>query len=143
MSLGLAVAAMGQAPKAAFTVEVPVLVLDRQGAPLLQLDQDRFQLSDNGRRQRVTGFARDARPVSLALVVDTSDRDAVAQVQRAAELVTAMVMGAAGEASLYIAGPAPARVLGPTRDADKFAEALRHLQVTPQAPLGHGAITEP
>ncbi|HWG36785.1 MAG TPA: hypothetical protein VN690_03630 [Terriglobales bacterium] len=126
-----------------FTVEIPVLVLDHQGQPLLQLDQDRFRLSDNGRPQRISGFDAEAHPVSLALVVDTSDRDAIAQAHRAAELIASMVVGALGSASLYISGPKPRRVLDSTSDHVKIADALRHLAQTPAAPQGQGMITEP
>ncbi|MGH9394968.1 MAG: hypothetical protein ACRD1E_12415 [Terriglobales bacterium] len=136
-------AACAQAPAPAFTVEIPVLVLDHQGQPLLQLDQDRFRLSDNGRPQRITAFLADARPVALAIVVDTSDRDAIAQAHRAAELIAAMVVGDLGQASIYIAGPQPRRLLDSTRDHDRLADALRHLALTPAAPLGLGRVTEP
>lgn len=126
-----------------FTVEIPVLVLDHQGQPLLQLDQDRFRLSDNGRPQRLSGFDAEAHPVALALVVDTSDRDAIAQAHRAAELIASMVVGALGSASVYISGPKPQRVLDSTSDHGKIADALRHLVQTPSAPQGQGMITEP
>ncbi|HVA62740.1 MAG TPA: hypothetical protein VNF74_03360 [Terriglobales bacterium] len=126
-----------------FAVEIPVLVLDHHGQPVLNLDRDQFRLRDDGLLQRVTAFDRAARPVSLAIVVDTTDRDALAQVKRSAELLTAMVMGAAGEASVYVSGPQPRQVLAFTHDQDKVASCLHHLKLSPTAPLGHGQVTEP
>ncbi|HXR97798.1 MAG TPA: hypothetical protein VN709_08135 [Terriglobales bacterium] len=137
---GWLLAAQTPAP---FTVEVPVLVLDRKGTPVMQLDQDLFRLTDDGRPQRLARFDREARPVSLAIVVDTSDRDAIAQMKRSAELLSAMVVGDLGEATIYSSGPSPRQVLPYTSDSNKIVNALTHLEPTPTAPLGQGLITTP
>ncbi|HUX67782.1 MAG TPA: VWA domain-containing protein [Terriglobales bacterium] len=131
------------APPPRFAVEIPVLVLDHHGQPVLNLDRDQFRLRDDGLPQRITTFDRAARPVSLAVVVDVTDRDAIAQVKRSALLLTAMVMGAAGEASVYVSGPNPRQVLPFTHDQDKVASVLQHLQLSPTPPLDHGQVTEP
>ncbi len=140
--LGRAAGLAAQAPKPP-TVTVPVLVLDRQGEPIPRLDQDSFRLSDNGRPQRLTSFAAGEQTVSVAIVVDTRDPNAVADAGRSAQLIAGMVVGAAGEASVYDNGPQPRALLGFTRDQAKLTDVLRHLQTTPQAPLGKGQITEP
>lgn len=147
--LALAAGGAAQAPQAparppaALTVTVPVLVLDKQGEPIPRLDEDSFRLTDNGRPQRLASFSASEQAVSLAIVVDTRDRDAVADAGRSAELMAGMVIGAAGEAAVYDNGPQPRQVLGFTRDQAKLTDALRHLQQSPQAPLGKGAITAP
>jgi len=146
----MVVAAAAQSPAGgakagvgAFTVDIPVLVLDKHGQPVLQLDQDLFRLSDNLRPQRIARFETAARPVSLAIVVDAHDRDALAQAKRSAVLMASMVMGAEGEASVYVAGAQPGQVLGFTADADKVEETLQHLPLSPAAPLGQGTVTQP
>lgn len=143
--LALPAAPVNAAPIPAdpFTITIPVLVLDHHGQPILQLDRDQFRLADNGRPQSITGFDRDPRPVSLAIVVDAGDRDAIAQLKRSAQLLVAMVMGDAGEASVFVSGPNPRQVLAFTHNQDQVVDALQHLEHAPVAPLGHGQVTEP
>lgn len=124
-------------------VDVPVLVLDKQGEPMDSLEQDDFRLLDDGRQQRISGFDNQPRPLSLAIVVDTSDYDAIDQAKRSAELITSMVVGAAGTASVFIPGPEPRQILGFTSDTSKISDLLRHLAKSPSAPQGQGSITEP
>lgn len=124
-------------------VEVPVLVLDKTGEPIDFLGQSDFSVYDNNRLQKLTSVDNAPRPVSLAIVVDTSDWDAIDQAHRSAQLITDMVVGAAGEASIYVPGPEPKQILPFTGDANKLSNALRHLTKTPVAPQGSGSIVEP
>lgn len=124
-------------------VDVPVLVLDKKGQPLESLSESDFAVLDNGQRQEITGFDNLPRPLSLAIVVDTSDYDAIGQAKRSAELITAMVVGAAGKASIFTPGPEPRQVLGFTQDGNKLSDTLRHLGKSPTAPQGQGSIVEP
>lgn len=126
-----------------FTVVIPVLVLDHQGQPIAGLDGDQFRLSDNGRLQRLTSFASaNTGTVTLALVVDTGDPDAVGQAQRSAGVITGMVVGDLGQTSVYIAGPDPHQVLGFTDDSIKVADVLLHLEHSPVAPQGTSPVAE-
>ncbi|HEY7855280.1 MAG TPA: VWA domain-containing protein [Terriglobales bacterium] len=124
-------------------VDVPMLVLDKQGQPMESLSQDDFNIFDNGIAQKLSAFDHDPRPLSLAIVVDTSDFDAIAQAKRSAELITNMVVGAAGVASVFTPGPEPRQLLDFTGDANKLGDVLRHLQKSPSAPQGQGSILEP
>ncbi len=124
-------------------VDVPVLVLDKQGQPLQTLGRDDFHIYDDGTLQRITGFDKSPRPVSLAIVVDTSDYDAIGQAKRAAQLICQMVVGAQGQASVFIPGPEPKQILPFTSDTNRIASTLTHLSKSPTAPQGEGSIVEP
>ena len=52
------------------TVRVPVAVLDRSGRPVLDLDRGAFRVADDGKRQAVTLFSRERRPLRIALALD-------------------------------------------------------------------------
>jgi len=54
------------------TVRVPVSVLDKAGQPLLGLETRDFRVSDDGRRQAVTLFSAERRPLRIALALDVS-----------------------------------------------------------------------
>jgi VWFA-related protein len=124
-------------------VDVPVLVLDKQGRPLESLSRDDFRVYDDGQLQRITGFDHAPRPLSLAIVVDTSEYDAIGQAKRAAELICQMVIGAQGRASIFIPGPEPKQIVPFTSDTNKLDVALTHLSKSPTPPQGEGSIVEP
>ena len=54
------------------TVRVPVSVLDKAGQPVLGLKGADFQVSDDGKRQAVTLFSAERRPLRIALALDIS-----------------------------------------------------------------------
>jgi VWFA-related protein len=54
------------------TVRVPVSVVDKGGQPVLGLDRSDFRISDDGRRQEVTLFSAERRPLRIALALDIS-----------------------------------------------------------------------
>lgn len=112
-------------------VDVPIMVLDHQGQPIENLSLDDFELHDDYQKQRLMGFDNQARPVSLAIVVDTSDRASLLQTQRAAQVIADMVVGATGEAAIFIPGPEPREVENFTTDGNAIVAALRHLKLTP------------
>ncbi|MGH9394260.1 MAG: hypothetical protein ACRD1E_08840, partial [Terriglobales bacterium] len=112
-------------------VDVPVLVLDKKGQPIESLNREDFQIYDDGVLQHLSAFDNQPRPISLAIVVDTSDWDAIDQAKRSAELISAMVVGAAGEASIFIPGPEPKQLLAFTGDSNQIANQLRHLDKSP------------
>jgi VWFA-related protein len=57
---------------AARTVRVPVSVLDAKGQPVLGLHDTDFKISEDGKRQGVSFFSGERRPLRLALALDTS-----------------------------------------------------------------------
>jgi len=67
------------------TVRVPVSVLDRAGEPVLGLRDADFKISEDGKRQGVTLFSNERRPLRLALALDLSRSmdDKIRQVEEA------------------------------------------------------------
>lgn len=67
-------------------VDVPVIVTDKTGKPLLNLKQSNFVIYEDGRRQEISDFAATAAPFEVALLLDTSGstRADLALIQRAA-----------------------------------------------------------
>jgi len=114
-------------------VNVPVLVLDHSGAPVIGLDRKSFQILDDGRPQKLASFDNQPRPVTLAIVIDSSDPDAVAQAHRSAELLAQMVVGSSGQAGIFIASSEAKEVLPFTDDRNRIVDALRHLRVGPRS----------
>ncbi|MGH9471354.1 MAG: hypothetical protein ACRD1M_01290 [Terriglobales bacterium] len=112
-------------------VDVPIMVLNHQGQPIENLSLDDFELHDDYQKQHLMGFDNQARPVSLAIVVDTSDRASLLQTQRAAQVIADMVVGATGEAAIFIPGPEPREAENFTTDGNAIVAALRHLKLTP------------
>lgn len=113
-------------------VNVPVLVLDHSGAPVIGLDRNSFRIIDDGRLQSLASFENQPRPVTLAIVIDTSDADAVAQAHRSAELLAQMVVGSSGEAGIFIASSEAKEILPFTGDLNRIVETLRRLRVGPR-----------
>ncbi len=59
-------------PAIARTVRVPVCVLDVKGEPVLGLGSEDFQILEDGKRQKVTLFSGERRPLRIALALDVS-----------------------------------------------------------------------
>ena len=114
-------------------VDVPVLVLDHTGAPVIGLSKTSFRLLDNGQSQSLMSFDNQPRPITLAIVIDTSDPNAVAQAHRAAQVFAQMVVGSSGKAGIFIAGPEAKQVLPFTSDLNAIVDALHALKVGPRS----------
>jgi VWFA-related protein len=54
------------------TVRVPVSVLDKRGQPVMGLHGEDFQISEDGKKQEVTFFSGERRPLRIALALDVS-----------------------------------------------------------------------
>lgn len=67
-------------------VDVPIIVTDKTGKPLLNLKKSNFIIYEDGKRQEVLDFATTAAPFEVALLLDTSGstRSDLALIQRAA-----------------------------------------------------------
>lgn len=68
-------------------VDVPVVVTDKTGKPLLNLKQSNFVVYEDGKRQEVSDFAAASQPFEVALLLDTSGsaRSDLPLIKRAAE----------------------------------------------------------
>jgi VWFA-related protein len=83
-------------------VIAPVTVLDKRGAPLLNLRQEDFRVFDNGVEQRIDHWDLGGDPVAVALVIETSSHvEMMAPViHGTGSIFTETVMALDGEAAL-------------------------------------------
>ena len=67
-------------------VDVPIVVTDKSGKPILNLKQNNFVVYEDGKPQEVSEFAATNAPFEVALLLDTSGstRSDLAMIQRAA-----------------------------------------------------------
>ena len=68
-------------------VEVPVVITDRAGKPILNLKQTNFAVLEDGQPQQITDFAASSAPFEVALLLDTSGsaRSELQLIKRAAQ----------------------------------------------------------
>lgn len=68
-------------------VDVPFVVTDKTGKPILNLKQSNFVIYEDGKKQDITDFSATAAPFEIALLLDTSGstRADLPLIQRAAE----------------------------------------------------------
>lgn len=68
-------------------VEVPIVVTDKNGKPVLNLKQNNFTIYEDGKLQEVLDFSTTNEPFEVALLLDTSGstRSDLQLIQRAAE----------------------------------------------------------
>jgi Ca-activated chloride channel homolog len=68
-------------------VDVPVVITDKTGKPLLNLKQSNFVIYEDGKAQEISDFVATAAPFEVALLLDTSGstRSDLPLIQRAAE----------------------------------------------------------
>lgn len=68
-------------------VDVPIVVNDKNGKPILNLKQSNFVVYEDGARQEISDFSTTTAPFEVALLLDTSGstRNDLQLIQRAAE----------------------------------------------------------
>ena len=68
-------------------VDVPFVVTDKTGKPMLNLKQSNFIVYEDGKRQEIADFSATTAPFEVALLLDTSGstRSDLPLIQRAAE----------------------------------------------------------
>lgn len=68
-------------------VDVPVVITDKTGKPILNLKQNNFVVYEDGKKQETADFAATSAPFEVALLLDTSGstRSDLSLIQRAAE----------------------------------------------------------
>jgi len=76
-------------------VDVPFIVTDKTGKPLVNLKQGNFVVYEDGKKQDITDFSATAAPFEIALLLDTSGstRSDLPLIQRAAENFIASLRG--------------------------------------------------
>lgn len=112
-------------------VDVPVIALNSRDQAVPALNRQDFRLYDDGNLQRLTAFDSAPRPVSLAIVVDTSQYAAVAQAKRAARMLADILVGQDGRAAVFIPGYPARQVSNFKTGAKTLIPTLRKLKQGP------------
>ena len=134
--LSIAVLLLAQASTVAPDAEVRALtatVLDRDGEPVEGLAQQDVALSENGVVRDITSFKPDRRPLTVAVIVDTSQGAGSEYRLNVVDAVTGFVsrLPAGTSYAIWTTGDRPSRLLDYTEDPAEAAPVLRRV-----APLG-------
>ena len=83
-------------------VNTPVTVRDRSGQMIHDLDARNFKVTDNGVAQKITHFDLGGDPLSVVILMETSERiDSIfPEIRKTGSLFADTVMGASGEAAI-------------------------------------------
>jgi VWFA-related protein len=68
-------------------IDVPLIVVDKTGRPLLNLKQNNFLIYENDKRQEISNFSTTSAPFEVSLLLDTSGstRSDLQLIQKAAD----------------------------------------------------------
>ena len=108
-------------------VRVPVIVVDKSGAFVSNLQHGDFAVNDRGRRHAVDHFVSDAEPVSVGVLLDASAamEHWVGDVKLAVERIAGNLR-TNDELFLVSYGPGVATLCEPTRDKASAVAAMQH-----------------
>jgi len=110
-------------------VSVPVSVSDREGRYISGLEKDDFRIYQDGKEQKVTFFATEDEPVSVALLIDTSEstKAVLTNIREAARDFIALLNK--NDKCLIATFDSGVRVLEPlTSDREALEKSLEKLQ---------------
>ena len=129
-------------------VDVPIVVTDKSGKPLLNLKQSNFVVYEDGKKQEVSDFSATSAPFEVALLLDTSGsaRADLQLIKRAAESfvnslrvgdrVSIIAFKAAQQGNTSVA---VSEVLIPlTNDKNKLKSVLAEVKTSNGTPLYDG-----
>ncbi len=110
-------------------VTTPVTVFDSGGQFVYGLEQNEFQITDNGVRQNITSFDSEIRRLSLVIIVETNDATApfLDSVKPLGSMFSEMVMGPQGEVAVLTYSDRVDVALDFTPNGDKLDTVLRGL----------------
>lgn len=132
-------------------VDVPIVVTDKAGKPLLNLKPNNFVVYEDGKRQEATEFAATSAPFEVALLLDTSGsaREDLELIKRAAANFIASLR--AGDKVSIVAFKstikdnktvAATEVLSAlTSDRNKLRDALSQVKTSNSTPYYDGLLT--
>jgi len=105
---------------------VTATILDEKGQPVESLARDDVALQENGVTREITSFKSDRRPLSMAIVVDTSQ---VLRSDYRLSIVDAVVafvarLPAGTRYALWTTGDRPTKILDHTEDKAAASKAL-------------------
>jgi VWFA-related protein len=130
--LFLALSVLLQAAPPAQVRSVPVSVVDEKGAPVTSLAAEEIALLENGVVREVTRLQADRRPLTVAIVVDStqeiSSQFRLFLVDAVTEFLKGLPEGT--RYSLWITGDRPQKIVDFTDDAAQGARALRRAIAT-------------
>jgi Ca-activated chloride channel family protein len=111
------------------TVRVPVSVLDPRGEPVLGLQGQDFSVSEDGKRQKVTLFSAERRPLRIALALDVSGSmdNKIRQVEEALRHFVSL-LEPADEIMVITFNDEVHVVQGFTADRDKLGKVLDNIE---------------
>jgi VWFA-related protein len=125
-------------------VEVPVVITDKTGKPILNLKQSNFAIYEDGKPQEILNFSSVSAPFEVALLLDTSGstRSDLSLIQHAAEnFIDSLRPGDRVALIAYDQGgrnsgvQAVTQVLSPLTDnRSKLREALQHVSTSNGTP---------
>ena len=132
----LAMLLLAQASAVAPDVEVRALttiVLDKEGAPVEGLTEQDVALSENGVVRDITSFRPDTRPLTVAVILDTSRAVGSDYRLHVLEAVSAFIsrLPSGTEYALWGTGDRPTKLVDYTEDPAEASKALLRI-----APLG-------
>jgi Ca-activated chloride channel family protein len=112
-------------------VSVTVTVLDHEGRLVTDLPRDAFDVYEDGEAQTVTQFTRERVPVSLGILIDTSDSMFGRRMQDARGAVERFVidmLDPADEFAIVAFNHQPRLVMRWTSDRERVSPALQRLR---------------
>lgn len=111
-------------------VSMPVVVHDRKGNLVLDLDKKDFRIFDKGTQQVVQDFEMGGAPISVAIVVETSSQieALLPAIQKTGILFTQTVLGDDGEAAVIGYNDQVDKLLGFTSNQDAIENTIKNLQ---------------
>lgn len=111
-------------------VTIPVTVTDKDGNFVTDLNPTDFRIVDNGKDQRIENFELSFEPLSLAVVVQTSQRveKALEEIKRSGILITQLILGETGEAMVITFDREVRIAQAFTSDPEKIESALKNLK---------------
>src|SRR5208282_287438 len=111
-------------------VNMPVTVRNAKGDMVHDLEAADFRVSDNGVEQKISHFDLGGDPVSLVILIETSERidPILPQMRKTGILFTQTVMGPEGEAAVVGFNDAVDKLQDFTSDGDAIENVVTHLQ---------------
>ena len=110
-------------------VNTPVTVRDARGDMVHNLEQNNFQITDNGVMQQISHFDLGGDPISLAILIETSSRIAplLPGMRKTGILFTQTVMGPSGEAAVVSFNDFIDKLQDFTTNSDLIEKTIAHL----------------
>jgi Ca-activated chloride channel family protein len=132
-------------------IDVPVVVNDKTGKPVLDLKLSNFRLLEDGKPQEITDFSATTAPFEVALLLDTSGstRSEIDLIKRAAQVFVdslrpgdkvAIISFGSGDESSTGSASAPVVVSKLTDDRNALRSALQRITVSNGTPFYDGLI---